>query len=310
MEQDSAIYKKIGKPLRHLLQGDGSVWVFNGKKWYQIDKDGGVNPYEHFGLFPDMTFIGKTNDQFWLIDDYKELYKFDVNQYDSLVSNNQMFFKRVTNNKGYVNMKDKLVFSHDNNTLQFVLSRPDYLGLFNVEYQYKLKGLSDKWSSWSTNNKIDFSYLPDNNYVLSVRSRDSFGNIQESSPFEFKIKPPYWKTVWFYALQIILVSALVIGSARMNRKAEKKYVLVTEGLTILTIVLIIEFLQAVAQEFFGIETSPVADFGVSVGVALLVFPLEQYLKKVMKADPSVPGFSGKGLFDLVALAKKKAGKNN
>jgi uncharacterized membrane protein len=94
----------------------------------------------------------------------------------------------------------------------------------------------------------------------------------------------------------------------MNRKAEKKYVLVTEGLTILTIVLIIEFLQAVAQEFFGIETSPVADFAVSVGVALLVFPLEQYLKKVMKADPGVPGLSGKGLFDLVALAKKRVDK--
>ena len=107
------------------------------------------------------------------------------------------------------------------------------------------------------------------------------------------------------ALQIFLMSALVIGSARMNRKAEKKYVLVTEGLTILTIVLVIEFIQTIAQNYFGVQTSPVADFSINVLVALLVFPLEQFLKKVMRADPSAPGISGKGLFDLIGMVKKQ-----
>ncbi|MFY0652936.1 MAG: hypothetical protein JXQ96_12915 [Cyclobacteriaceae bacterium] len=302
---DSAIYKKIGKPQRHLIQDDGSIWVFNGKKWYQIKSDASVEAFEHLGLFPDMTFTGKREDEIWLIDNHQQLFKFDEAHYDSLISRNQMFFKSIINNSGHVDMQGQMSFTHDNNTLQFILSRPDYLGLLKVEYQYQLNGLTDKWSSWSSNNRLDFSYLPPNSYTLMVRSRDSFGNVQESEAFEFRIRPPYWQTVWFYAFQILLMSMLVIGSARMNRRAHEKYILITEGLTILTVVLIIEFLQTIAQNYFGIQSSPVADFGINVLVALSVFPLEQYLKKVVKADPIAPGLSGKGLFDLIKPPKPK-----
>jgi len=303
VKKDASLQERLGTPVRHLQQSDGIVWVYNGQKWMRINADKSVTEFEIFGLFPEMTFIDEYKSDLWLIDNSKELLKFDPQRSDSLISKNKMFFRKVENNKGDVDIVGRMNFDHDENSILFELSRPDYLGLLKVEYQHRLKGLSDEWTGWSTNNKIDFNFLPPDRYELTVRSRDSFGNIQESQTVDFIIHPPYWQTLWFYALQIALMAALVFGSMRMNRAAEKKYVLVTEGLTILTIVMVIEFLQTIAGEYFGIQSTPVVDFGIDVGIALFVFPLEQFLKKYMRADKQGPGLQGKGLLDLVRPSK-------
>jgi hypothetical protein len=166
-----------------------------------------------------------------------------------------------------------------------------------------MKGLNDEWSKWSKNNQIPFPYLPPNNYQLQIRSRDAFGHVQESQVVDFKIKKPYWQTLWFYGLQILVMMGLMIGSLLMNRKAQEKYVIITEGLTILTIVMVIEFMQTVAGSYLGIQSTPVVDFGIDVSIALCVFPLEQLLKKMMKVEKTGNGFDGKGIFDFLKPSK-------
>lgn len=301
---DEQLLKEVGKPLKHLMQEDGSVWIYNGKSWKHILPDKSVASHDALGLFPDMSFVNEMNGKIWLVNESKELFQYNPEVQDSLVSRNKMFFKDIRNQKGQIDRRGDLTFEYNSNSFEFELSRPDYLGLLKVEYQYKLSGLNDAWSSWSRNNKLDFNYLPPNKYVLLVRSRDSFGNIQESNPFQFKINPPYWQTLWFYALQILFMVAMVLISIQLNKRAKTKYVLLTEGLTILTIVLVIEFLQTVAQSYLGLQSSPVVDFMIDVAVALCVFPIEQYLKRIMKADQVGPGLSGKGLFDLLPIKKK------
>lgn len=307
---DSSLFKKTGQPLRHLQQEDGSVWIFNGREWHHINKNLEINTYEHLGLFPKMTFADEFNGKLWLINDNKEILQYNTDISASLASNNKMFFRDIRNRRGQVNRRGDLRFSYDNNSFEFKLSRPDYLGLLKVEYQYKLEGLNNRWSNWSANNKLDFNYLPPDKYVLHVKSRGSFGHIQEGYPFEFVIQPPYWHTLWFYALQIVCMVGLVFISIQLNRRAKTKYVLLTEGLSILTIVLIIEFLQTVAQAYLGLQSTPVVDFLIDVGIALMVLPLEFFLKKVMRVEEIGPGLSGKGILDLVpGVGKGKIGKS-
>ncbi|MEO9967684.1 MAG: triple tyrosine motif-containing protein [Reichenbachiella sp.] len=303
--EDTLLMQTIGRPVKHLQEHGGKVWVNNGENWFQINRNRSVVKREIFGLFPDMSLITNYRDNIWLINDSHELLKYYPSQDDSLIWRNHMYLREARSNKGDVNINvhGPMAFEHDENSFYFELARPDYRGLLQVEYQYKLSGLNDNWSKWSTNNQINFNYLPPSHYELSIRSRDSFGQIQELQTVNFTIKPPYWQTLWFYGLQIIFMTGLVFGSVIMNRKAQRKYVLITEGLTILTIVMVIEFLQTVAGGTLGIESTPVVDFLIDVVIALCVFPLEQTLKKVMRVSKQGPGLNGKSFLDLLRFNK-------
>lgn len=304
--EDTTLINEIGRPVKHLQEHGGRVWVNNGESWFQINRDKKIVKREIFGLFPDMSLITNYHNNIWLIDNSHELLKYYPSQDDSLIWRNHMYFREARSNKGDVNLNihGPVTFEHDENSFYFELARPDYRGLLQVEYQYKLSGLNESWSEWSPNNQISFNYLPPNHYQLSIRSRDSFGQIQDAQTVDFIIKLPYWQTPWFYGLQIIFMTGLVLGSIIMNRKAQQKYVIVTEGLTILTIVMVIEFLQTVAGETLGIESTPVIDFAIDVSIALCVFPLEQFLKKIMKVSKEGPGLNGKAFLDLLKFPKK------
>ncbi|PIB34116.1 hypothetical protein BFP72_01075 [Reichenbachiella sp. 5M10] len=305
---DTTLLQQLGTPIRHLQQRNGIIWVHNGENWHKINRDKTFEEFDKFRLFPNMNYISKYGGRLWLLNESKEILQYEPAISDSLIALNKMFFRKVTTNYGDVKLGSNMSFSHDENTIHFEMSCPDYRGLLKSEYQYKLKGLNNEWSQWRENNRIDFNYLQPGNYTLKVKSRDSFGNIQESQEVSFTIQPPYWKTHWFYGIQIFMMAMLVIGSIVLNRRAKSKNILLTEALTILTIVMVIEFLQSVAASYLSIQSSPVVDFGIDVGIALCVFPLEQFLKKYMKAEKQGPGLSGKGILDILGAPFKKKAK--
>lgn len=305
MVEDTVFLHNIGKPIKHLQQRNGIIWVFNGENWFMINPDGTWVQQDKFGLFPNMTYVSKYGSRHWLVNDSKEILQFEPSLDDTLVNHNKIFFRKIRNDKGDIKLTEHLNFEHDENSIHFELSKPDYRGILKPEYQYKLSGANNNWSKWSDNHAIHFPILPPGNYQLFVRTRDSFGNTEEADTVKFTIHPPFWLQPWFLALQIIFMIGLVITSIMMNRRAKSKYVLVTEGLSILTIVMVIEFLQTVASSNLDIKSSPVVDFGIDVVIALFVFPLELALKKAMKVDKTGPGLSGKGILDIVLPKKGK-----
>jgi hypothetical protein len=50
---------------------------------------------------------------------------------------------------------------------------------------------------------------------------------------------------------------------------------------LITIILLIEFIQTVAGATFASKDSPVMDFFIQVGVALVILPVESYLRNLM-----------------------------
>jgi hypothetical protein len=279
IESDDELLNAIGLPERHLIQRNGLVWIYNGLDWYRINADKTPEKFTYLRLFPNMSFVDELEEDLWLIDNNERLFKYQPGIMDSIWSG-EMYYQSIKSEKGILsNRTREFKFNFDENSLLFEMARPDYLGLLNIEYQYLLSGFSDQWSEWSSNSKINFNFLPPGNYQLMVRSRDAFGREQESEPISIKIKPPYWETMWFNAAEVLFFTLLVFGSAQLNRRTKTEYALLTNLLTVLTIVLIIEFLQNTAGSYFGEMGSPVLAFGIDVTVALLVFPVEQLLKK-------------------------------
>lgn len=299
---DEELMRQLGKPVKHLQQRDGEVWVFNGKNWYKIDHRKNIELMDVFGLFPDMSYVSVYNNRHWVIDGANDLLEYHKSIDDSLFTKSRSFIRRAESNKGDIFLDGVMVFEYDENTFYFELSKPDYRGILNTTYQYRLTGVEDDWSEWSSKPQITLSYLQPGTYRLDIRAQDAFGNIEQLESFNFEIEPPYWQTLWFYSLQILVMILLVVISGFMNRRAREKYIIITEGLTVLTLVLIIEFLQAIAGNYFNVESSPVMDLGVNVLIAFCIFPLEQALKRYLKAEEDRgEGISGKGFLEIIGI---------
>ena len=280
--EDETLKEDIGQPVHHLYDAvERSVWIFNGKVWYHLTEDGPMEKLEYLGLFPDLraVSIDGDSDKLWLITQNNELLSYDPAK-RSVLESFDFFLKKVSNENGEIDQSKKFTLSYDENFLSIELSKPDFLGLLNPEFQYKLKGLHSDWSEWTRSKSIDFSFIPEGNYNLMVRSRDAFGRVEEDEVLSFSVKPPYWQTPWFYAIQIFFFGGLVYFSTRLNQDSSKNRLL-QSGLTLLTLVLIIEFLQSAIGSLFSFKSTPVADFLLDAVIAFMIFPLERLLRELM-----------------------------
>lgn len=180
---------------------------------------------------------------------------------------------------------DKIEIDQNNGVLSFAVVQPDYVNPQAVEYRYFLKGLHKEWTDWSSaHNVLDFPYLPAGKYTLQVEAKNIFGKIAAMEPLAFEVQPPYWKRSWFYALEFAIFASLVVLSFRLSNR----YRIISRLLSLLTIILLIEFIQTVIGATFSAKNSPVSDFFIQVVVALLILPVEEYLRNLMlrSYDPS------------------------
>ena len=282
VKENPGLKARLGQPVHHLFDREGkSIWVYNGKVWSQLKEDGAVETIEYLGLFPDLRSISlnKKENRLWLTTGNNEVLSYDPAMKGGMESFN-FFLKRVSNERGELNQSKKFTLSYDENFLNIELSKPDFLGLLNPEFQYKLQGLHTEWSDWSKSKSIDFSFLPEGNYALRVRARDAFGRTEEGEVLKFSVRPPYWQTPWFYAIQILIFGALVYYSTKLNQDSSKNRLL-RGGLTLLTLVLIIEFLQSTIGSLFSFKSTPVIDFLLDASIAFMIFPLERLLRELM-----------------------------
>ncbi len=79
------------------------------------------------------------------------------------------------------------------------------------EFQYKLSGLNEEWSSWSSTREANFTNLREGNYTFEVRARSVYHNESDIATFSFQITPPIYRTVWAYMVYTMLFIAAVYG---------------------------------------------------------------------------------------------------
>lgn len=289
LERDTVLTRDIGLIKRHFNDNQGNIWLYNGKVWKCMTKDGRLQIFPYLSLYPDIKQVYRptSGSPIYFITNANQLYSYDASGDNNEVYQSSVFYKHIFAQSAYSSYKQKVKLNYDENYLRAELAQPDYLGLLKVEYQYTLEGMDDSWTEWSPDNKIDLNFLPEGEYVLKVKSRDVFGREQNMKPVEVVINPPYWRTTWFYFLEVIFFASLVFISTKLNQsKVQNRFL--TEGLTVLTIVMIIETLQSIAGSYFSFASSPIIDFAINLCVALIIFPMESLLKYVIRSGGKVP----------------------
>jgi len=167
-----------------------------------------VSGYENITFIKDNVYLYGTSQGYILINLDKTFNTtFQVNLNSISISSYKHGYKSDLISKDENgNLKNK------ENNIEFGFSIPEYEKYVVAEYQYKLNGIYNEWSKWSTNSSALFENLPYGNYTFFVRGRlgDQFSTNTES--YTFKIDRPWYfsnAAIIGYIIFLSLLSFLI-----------------------------------------------------------------------------------------------------
>jgi len=292
-------YDSLPGPHRYFASA-GYFWFNDGVQWRTVDARLRSLKLQWLGLFPNLRFLAPDENaqSLWIITANNELYKFSNSQTSGDDSHFPLLLRQVRGQQINVIKGKRVTMDQPENELAFEFIQPDYISSHAMQYRYQVKGLTNGWTSWSNSNHIaNFPYLPPGDYELAMQSRDVLGNESKVELIPFEILPPYWKRWWFYALELGFFSILMFLSVKLS-VANEKYRTVSEVISLLTVIIFIQFLQTAISTAIEIRSSPVFEFFIQVFIALIVFPAENYFRKFMKA-------AAEGKFQLKVKSEKE-----
>ncbi len=266
--------------LAQYFAGPAGIWYRDIHGWKLIGQGKGAKNLGFLNLFQNLRYLaadGNTGN-LWIITGNNELYRFYGDRVIPYDNGFPIVMKSFIN--GGVRNGDLAKYNVDqeNSSVTTEIVQPDYLAAQAIEYRYRLKGLEEQWTTWSNaNNNINFPYLPAGDYTLEVQSRDILGSTKDMKLLHIEVLPPYWKRLWFYALEFVVFASLVLLSFRLS----SRYRIVSRLLMLLTIIMLIQLIETIVGETFQTRTSPVIDFIIQVVIAMMVLPVEGYLREMM-----------------------------
>lgn len=96
----------------------------------------------------------------------------------------------------------ELVLNHPRNSFTLLMQALGNVGS-NVMYSWKLDGVDQDWTELSTVSSINYVNLNPGSYSLHVRMYD--GGIVSERNLSIRVKPPFWKTIWFRILLVVAI---------------------------------------------------------------------------------------------------------
>ena len=77
----------------------------------------------------------------------------------------------------------------------------------NLQYKYRLKGLSEQWSEWTDQSYVEYTNLESGNYNFELKS-----NLNDQvTLYTFSVTPFWYETVWAKLLFVVLAAAALTG---------------------------------------------------------------------------------------------------
>ncbi|MFC5407881.1 triple tyrosine motif-containing protein [Larkinella bovis] len=126
----------------------------------------------------------------------------------SLTAMPQPIIRKVANWRNLTevfSLLPKVVLPPDVRSIRISYALPVYGQ--NVQYRYRLSGLSDQWSEWTSQSSVEYTNLEATSYTFEVRTNLS----DRVTTYAFAVAPRWFETWWAKTVFIILVSLALIG---------------------------------------------------------------------------------------------------
>lgn len=109
--------------------------------------------------------------------------------------------------------------------IAFEFAGLDYTAPEKNQYAYILEGFEDKWNYVGTRRFASYSNLPPGRYTFRARAANADGLWNEEGvSLSLRIIPPFWRTWWFYLLEVLAVAGALYGlyRYRLNRISRRQ----------------------------------------------------------------------------------------
>ena len=111
---------------------------------------------------------------------------------------------------GAINDVEAIVLPYDKNFLAFEFAALQFNIPEKLQYRYMLKGLDEGWVMAGTDNVATYTTIPPGSYTLKINASNTAGVWSGYvKSLRIIITPPFWKTLWFITLCLLLAGGLV-----------------------------------------------------------------------------------------------------
>lgn len=119
-------------------------------------------------------------------------------------------------------LKNDLKLSYYQNNLRIEFLGIDFASPEKLKYKYILDGIDKNWNI-TPERYVSYPYLPPGNYKFRVIAQNSDGVWSKNeASISFLIKPPFWATIWFSSIIIVLIISGVYGTYKYKTHQVKK----------------------------------------------------------------------------------------
>ena len=138
-----------------------------------------------------------------------------LNQYYPEVRCWKMSFANEKSTTIYLDKQTELALKADQNSFSIEYAALDYVSNGQNTYQYRLKGLDNRWSQVHQQTTAQFVQVPAGKYTFEVKAANSDG-VWNPVPttLQIEIAPQLWETIGFRATMLLLLLVGIYGFYR------------------------------------------------------------------------------------------------
>lgn len=207
-KKEDGSYTHVAIPFRE-LHGDFI-------KWFQS-----VYAYDDANIF-----IGTQNGFVHYSSDYERDYTIPFNTFIRKISVLGGYDNIIS--RGYDNYRsEESVLPFRFRNLQFDYAANDFENQDMIVYYSKLENFDDAWISTGNTASRQFTNLRQGDYIFHVKAINAWGVESSSDTWSFRIKPPWYFSIWAYFGYFVIIMVAVYGFIRYTlsniRHSQKKF---------------------------------------------------------------------------------------
>jgi signal transduction histidine kinase len=112
--------------------------------------------------------------------------------------------------KQNINITNELVLKHDVSVISFRYAALNYIAPDKNQYAYFLEGFEKDWNYVGNKREVTYTNLNPGTYTFRVKASNNDGHWnQRGVSLKITILPPWWATLWFRLLVIIVIIGTV-----------------------------------------------------------------------------------------------------
>jgi ligand-binding sensor domain-containing protein/DNA-binding CsgD family transcriptional regulator len=224
-------------PARNIMQDSvGNIWyIFNESLGLlRRNPDGSykniIYPFSSLtgNLVSDYLSVTTVNKNNIFIGLTNGLAHYDGEHISNFATKPDVYFRSFTYAGSSLRLGDGLELTADitipflSNNIKFTYASPTYENLENLQFSYLLNGFDERWSHWTPLTMKEYTNLPEGDYKMLVKVRNSYGVQSDPAQIAFTISPPWyrhWLAICFYV--VAAIGTLLIIRRRTQIKIRK-----------------------------------------------------------------------------------------